>query len=310
MRYLFYFLQESSVKSGGAVRLEKHESFTTQLLYWELTRYRGTPRGHSILCGRAEEGGPVVVHKYSARGKLLYTWEVNPCPDRRPRAHSVLEVQKQILINNTGSFSLILLPDNQAGSEQAVFTDPTKKIKPQDICTGPGHSILAVNAIPNSKSVWHFGWEGDKLVFKKKIPIQTDFPPHIIYDKENDLLIVSDYTEKEIWAYKLETHNEVWRYGDKNKNKIKIGGVEIMPCALALDHSGRLYVADGKNARVLVLDVKTGTFRQCLDLPELGTVRDIAWSDEHFTLPGQDMLTAVHMKGSGLGITHFAILPK
>ncbi len=311
----------------GPVTLQKHGTFSTKLVNWEYTRFRATPRGLSILCGRSEARGPVVVHKYSTKGKLLSSWEVHTCPDGRPRPHSVLEVnipsqtngassmstQKQILINCTRCFGLILLHDivtDDKSTEYAVYTDERKKIKPQDICQGPGASILAVNAIPESKSVWQYVWQGEKLEFKKKIPIATDFPPHIIYDERNDLLIVSDFEEKEIWAYKMETHNVAWRFTEKNKSK-EIEKVEIMPCAMALDLAGRLYVADGKNKRVLVMDARSGKFQQCLDMSELGTVRDIAWSDQHHLYADQSMLTAVHTNSQGgLSITHFAICPK
>ncbi len=205
----------------------------------------------------------------------------------------------------------MLLPDENDSTavEQDIYTDETKNVKPQDICQGPNDSILAVNALVGSKSVCQYHWKGESMVLQKKVPIGTDFPPHIVYDKPNDLIIVSKWRgDVEIFAYELTASREIWRFGNTNSKEIE--GVQIQPCGLALDPIGRLYVADGHNSRVLVIDSATGKFQQCLNLPELGTIRDVSWGNMHVMYPDQRMLTVMHNTQQGvLGITHFAICP-
>ena len=222
----------------------------------------------------------------------------------------------------TGCFQLIeLIPSyNDSNMKEVVIhTDETRKVKPQDICIGPDGSILAVNGLAGSKSVCHYCWERENvnvaasqpnqptMVLKKKIPIEIDFPPHIAYDKLSNLVIVSKWRgDPEIFAYNLETSSEIWKFGDKNSKEIE--GVKIQPCGLAVDSIGRLYVGDGYNSRVLVIDSATGKFHQCLNLPHLGTIRDISWGNVMY--PEQHMLTVMHTTQQGvLGVTHFAICP-
>ncbi len=253
----------------------------------------------------------------------FFQQNLHECSDGRDRPHSIMDAtlptpsskvdeHKQLVMSCTRCMQLILLqPDvyDSTAEEHVIYTDHTQSVKPQDICKGPKNSILAVNALVGSKSVCHYRWKGDKMVLRRQIPIATDFPPHIVYDEQNNLVIVSKWTgDVDIFAYDLKTRRECWRFGDENRKKIE--GVEIKPCGLALDPIGRLYVADGSNSRVLVIDSATGKFHQCLNLPHLGTIRDISWGDMHAMYPEQRMLTVMHTtQQEVLGVTHFAICP-
>ena len=53
----------------------------------------------------------------------------------------------------------------------------------------------------------------------------------------------------------------------------------IDPQGICSDSSGRLFIADGKNQRILVLDGSTGLGLQALELSELGTILDVIWCD-------------------------------
>ena len=295
----------------GRVRLEKHSSFQTELSIWDDTRFRGTSDGQTIFCGKSLRDGSHVVQGYSSGGKLQYSWPVHTCADGKTGPHSILNVgDHHIVMSCTRCSNLIQWEPNEfndTATERAIFTDETRSMKPHDICRGPNNSILAVNDLVSSKSVSHYRWKGDNLALQKKVQIGTDYPPYVIYDEKNNLIIVSNWRqESDIWAYNLQTSDQIWRFGVKN-GKV-IDGIQIQPCGLALDPVGRLYVADGNNSRVLVADVKTGKFQQCIGLPDLGIIRDISWGNQHFMYPNQHMLTVMHTTHKGmLGVKHFAI---
>ena len=59
---------------------------------------------------------------------------------------------------------------------------------------------------------------------------------------------------------------------------------------------------------LILLYVQMTARNQCLNLPHLGTIRDISWGNVMY--PEQHMLTVMHTTQQGvLGVTHFAICP-
>ena len=58
----------------------------------------------------------------------------------------------------------------------------------------------------------------------------------------------------------------------------EVDGVAIEPHGMCADNTGRLFVADGSNSRILVLNSQTGSLVQLIHLHNLGHIYELGIS--------------------------------
>ncbi len=161
-----------------------------------------------------------------------------------------------------------------------VYSAPSKRgPAPRDMCHGPNNTILAEDATDEGSSSvaeLHFTSE-DNLTLLRLIPVQGDegYIWAVLYAEttQGPLLFTTHGREEAIRATHLQSGRTQWQV------KGKVDGKKYDPQGLC-HGAGRLYVADGWNKRILVLDAATRAFIQSIELPQTRVVWNVAWSEQ------------------------------
>ena len=230
-----------------------------------------------MLRGKTSEDATPILHHYSHQGELINTWPALPCPEKHGGYNNfLLEIfidSKQYLAVSCYHYkckeiSLYSLP---SGDVQSVYKGKPgeETVKPQAMCLGPDNTILANDLSGDGKSVGHFRWNGNELVIMKTIATEIKYPYSVHYSEGRvftcqwlgQVICAVDYTSGEtLWKVQGEIH-----------------GKPCDPHGMCSDTQGRLYVADGNNERVLVLQASTGLIIQAIDMEGVGAILSIAW---------------------------------
>ncbi len=144
---------------------------------------------------------------------------------------------------------------------QRAYSGSSSSMKLHAMCSGPVEGSLLV-ADDKSQAVIQLQWdEGQKQlkeVRREQLPGSNVL--HMCYMAHTDLLILSG-GGRYMQAVKLQAgagQAPVWQLQGK------VLGKEIKPRSVSCDSEGRVYVADGNNSRVLLLDGSTGEVIQQL----------------------------------------------
>ncbi len=163
-------------------------------------------------------------------------------------------------------------------SIRSVYSDPSRRgPKPGRMCHGPNNTILVCDATERSSSVAVFTFTSENtLTLSRLIPVQggSRYVIAVCYAEttQGPLLFTSHEEEDAICATHLQS-------GHKWQVKGQVDGKPCDPYGLC-HGAGRLYVADGDNKRILVLDAATGDFIQSIELPQTVWVHNVAWSEQ------------------------------
>ncbi len=232
-----------------------------------------------MLCGKTSEDATPVIHHYSYQGELINTWPALPCSEEHYEYNNfLLEIffdskqypATQCSHDECEEISLYSLP---SGDVRSVYKGKPgdKAVKPWAMCIGPDNSVLAIDRGGDGKSIAQFTWNGNELVLTKTIPAEIYLPYSVHYSEgrvftcrwDKRVICAVDYTSGEtLWKVQGEVH-----------------GKSCEPVDMCTDTQGRLYVADGRNRRVLVLEASTGRFIQEIDMKGLGSIYNVAWSE-------------------------------
>lgn len=110
---------------------------------------------------------------------------------------------------------------------------------------------------------------------------QFDLPGGLVVD-DKETIYVADSLNYRVQAIDAKTGKAKWIYGEPlpPKEAIKFRGPKRkfgLPASVALDERGRLYVVDGTNSEIVVLDAKTGKY--------IKTIGEIGHADGLFYYP-------------------------
>ena len=140
------------------------------------------------------------------------------------------------------------------------------------ICPGPKGTLLVAGHYQSLLQL-----QLDEKARKLHLVRQVQLLPfgkieHMCYVAKNDLVILSSYCR--ITAVKLDTGAKeakpVWQLMGL------VNGRQIDPQGITSDGKGRVFVADGDNSRILVLEASSGEVLQILlDDKHLGKVFDV-----------------------------------
>ncbi len=110
---------------------------------------------------------------------------------------------------------------------------------------------------------------------------QFDLPGGLVVD-DNEIIYVADSLNYRVQAIDAKTGKAKWIYGKPlpPEEAIMFRGPERkfgLPASITLDERGRLYVVDGTNSEIVVLDAKTGKL--------IKTIGEIGHQDGRFYYP-------------------------
>ncbi len=261
----------------AAVAATRVSGFTTQLVGWPCTRFCALRDGGVVLCGKTSEDATPILHHYSQQGELINTWLALPCSKEHEEFNNfLLEIfidSKQYLATQCchyecAEISLYSLP---SGDVQSVYKGKPgeETVKPWAMCLGPDNTILATDWSGDGKSVAQFTWNGTQLVMMKTIPTEIEYPFSVHYSEGR--VFTCDWDEQVIWAVDYTSGETLW------KVQGEVHGKPCNPHNMCSDTQGGLYVADGRNKRVLVLQASTGVVIQEIDMEGLGLIAGVAW---------------------------------
>ncbi len=186
-------------------------------------------------------------------------------------------------------------------SFRSVYSDPSRRgPEPGRMCHGPNNTILVCDYTAWSRSVAEFHFTSENtLTLSRLIPVQggSRWICAVCYAEttQGPLLFTCHWGEHAIRATHLQSGHTQWQV------KGQVDGKQCDPRGLC-HGAGRLYVADGFNKRILVLDAAKGDFIQSIELPQTVCVVNVAWSEQ------QPHLVVLHDKDShSHNISYFTI---
>ncbi len=233
--------------------------------------------GSIVLSGKKYATSSVELFWYDRSGDLLKTAPAPEC-GHVDMGHNLLEV-------NIRGFNYIAVACDAPNCGQISLYNPNTKntaltyrarnedqFCPGAMTHGPHHTIVAVNNRPGSHSLTVLDIANPEITLKQHIPCTIDVPNSIVLTREG-LVIASKCTDNIVSATSLSSGQMAWVTGRE-----PIAGKLCEPCGLALDQDGRLFIADGNNSRIVILEASTGAWLQTLMMPGLGKIIDISWN--------------------------------
>ena len=141
-----------------------------------------------------------------------------------------------------------------------------KECEPLRMCKGPEGSVFVID---EQGELLQLKWKEEKEELKLVHRIQTGVS-HAwgMWEDSNILVITSDNNIK---AINPVTGSVVWKFTEGMKSK------ELEPWGVCCDLDGRIYVADGSNERLLILDMATGKLIQTLSDAGSGGMWRVYW---------------------------------
>ena len=142
--------------------------------------------------------------------------------------------------------------------------------KPRDFCKGPNGSLLVFDY---EGRLLQFSWNEEKheLILVRTISTRSRKVQKICYVEKSDIVVFvhgKDYMA----AHDHNTDTNIWNTGILASKDPDFRGISC-------DLDGRIFVADGKNARLLVLRGQNGRVLQvALDSLDIGGIWDVCWS--------------------------------
>ena len=239
---------------------------------------------HTVaVWGKLTEQSSCGVHVYDVQGRLQSSPKLpHDCDDNYHHCHGLLEVtlnSHRYLAISCEDRREIWLYSFTTRSFRLVYSDPSKRgAGPGYMCHGPNNTILTRDWTAGSRSVaeLHFTNE-NTLTLSRLISVQGDKNDICAVcsaeTTQGPLLFTTHPDKHAIRASHLQSGHTQWQV------KGPVDGKKCYPQGLC-HGAGRLYVADGPNARILVLDAATGAFIQSIELTQTWWVWDVAWSEQ------------------------------
>ncbi len=228
---------------------------------------------------------------YNTSGDIVETHPSPHCCDHLITARGLKQIENMIIININGSdcffiscsFCGIFLFQPKNGATSKVWeTDRESKVQPTSLCKGPDNILISPSRYKPVQIILLFQFTKDHTLTLKD---QIEFPDYqkskyrsfVHCDTESypDGLVIMAFAERDYFMYSMSAlcfrdRKIVW------KLPTQVGGMVCDPRDVTSDHTGRIYVADGLNRRVLILHALDGQVLQVVDL-DIYAVGMIAW---------------------------------
>ena len=169
------------------------------------------------------------------------------------------------MIEACSSCGVIQRYDIQTSESKITY----KKCKPLCICKGPRSSLFV---LAQEGDLLQLGRKQNESEMKliRRIDTKEKLINHMCYIENSHLLVLT--TDKQIQAINPENGLVIWKFTqDVDKKKLNPNGLCFSP-------NGQIFVADGWNERLIVLNGETGELIQVmLKDEETGWIYDVFW---------------------------------
>ncbi len=279
------------------MRLELQETHDTGLAYWKRTRFTVLPSGTVVMWGKDSETGYVGLRCFTKsatdwkRSKMVYRFchhEDSVC------AQGVRVEKKERLAVSCRDCRTIKLLDLDTGHYTTSFH--TDKYLPGMMCLGEEGQMYVVNAVKGNTLILQLNCSTADFILNKALQSDLETYHSICYVPTHRLTVITDHTAGVVKAVSCDNGEVVWELNGQ------VAGVQCEPHGMvfAPDYNA-LFVADGSNKRILVLDPWDGSLRQVLPLDQLGSIWELC-------LLNNQLVVHHHSQGRE-EISHLSILP-
>ncbi len=258
--------------SGAKVSATEMRSFPSGLEEWNRTQFCASNDGGIYMSGKSNMKW--IIQKRNQSGDIM--WKTNWFNlDRPSKPCGLQEIQLA---------SKKYLAASLAAAHKVVLYDPNPSINSESTITAFSHEHLSFNQMcllpPNTLLVL----AADRANPSKKIFFLTatkSKEPSLFAARNMETYMVEAYGICVVPSSKGPFHNLIIVTAWQRPGCIKafsaesgevvwersgeIAGVQCNPHGVCADRRGHVYIADGKNRRVLVLDAETGWCNKCLN---------------------------------------------
>ena len=298
--------------SGAKVTATEINSFTSGFDEWNRTQFCTSDDGSVFMSGKVSKNWKI--SQFDLSGNQVWETESLHIDNRSTPKPCGLQVvylgTKQFLASSSASHHNILLYDTSIQKPEAIVAYSDQKMHFNQMGNLPPNTLLALCAEQNKERKLMY------LMQKKCAGMEMMDKTHIMETHMEDtygicvvstnltrdgvlIILTSWKTECSVKAFKLDGQL-VW------KESGVLGGISINPHGVCADRRGHIYIADGKNKRVIVLNAEDGKYIQTLLTNEqhgIGLVYSVGWSE----LNDQRFLIVNHKCDKRQQITTFKI---
>ncbi len=248
----------------------KNSSYDTGLKEWKNTSFCVLSNRDIVFIGQqtpsmstASADPTQTINIYSA-GQLKRSY-VPPCLHNLLRLQQLAIGTKDYIAISCSDCQIIHLYDYSTFSVVSSY----KMESPHAMCLGPKDTLFVVKRVAGSREV--VGLDISTTQFSEKFSIKTNmqfiiYMCYLDFEYPDGTLVLTDWESNTICAININTHNIIWNI------KGEIDGKLIYPHEVVATQTGEVIVADGNNARLIVLDGHTGELINTQDLDECDLV--------------------------------------
>ncbi len=287
-------------------RLKKASSFSVHPCPYSTYGFCVSRDGDEVFLYAMPESASRGIQRYNKTGELLNTWEekcgfslvqhiLHLSIDNTSyialscwgcRSIRLCNMKSTPLLNINSMFLQLNTADLQLNTH-TTDSDPITayrdskedQVRPGAMCHGPDNTILVGNWREGREEVLMYDVTSTQFTLKDRFPVHAwkQFDIHYMETAQHGGIIVvctvGKPNQKVIKAYSIVTKKVVW--------KTEIGEIHwrvFEPAVMCSDpDTGALYVGDGMNGRLIVIDSNTGEVIQSIQLPGVTHTEGIAW---------------------------------
>ena len=298
--------------SGASVTAVESNNFFSGFDEWNRTQFCSSDGGFIFMSGKA--GNLWRVCQFDLSGKQIWETEPEELEDKTvPKPCGIQFVNlgsKQYLASSSASRHNILFYDINTQRPRPIVGYADLKLHFNQMCILPPSTLLTVCAEQNrERKVVYLRQSATSkpYIMQKTFTMETQMEDaYGIYVVSTNLtaggnLIILTSWKKEgsIKAFKLDG-DLAWECSGIQ------GGLPVNPHGVCADRRGHVYIADGRNKRVFVLNAEDGRWIQTLltnDQHGIGLVYSVGWSE----MRDQRFLIVNHKSSGQQQITTFKI---
>ena len=261
-------LLEQAIYLQATRQLEMHHKVTCNqdLVYWDRSRSCIMGNGDAIIYGKTSDDSPAEFHVYNAQGQKIKIFK--PFCEHEHDVYLLANLIGGIeyLMVSCADCHKIRLYNMDTVTITEAWHDP--RCKPGPMCHGPQDRVCAVDIVKGRPVII---LDSTSILFYLKYTVHTQMEGHhsISCVPTADLLLITDHSPGIIRAVSFFTDKLIWQV---------TGEVDGLPCdPHGLVYSSQhdmVFVCDGLNRRILILEPMSGECVQTIDLSQHVTV---AW---------------------------------
>ena len=297
--------------SGASVTATESNNFTSGFDEWIRTQFCASDGGFIFMSGKT--GNVWKICQFDLSGKKIWETESVDLEDKTiPKACGIQLINlgsKQFLASSSAARHNILFYDVNTPKPTSIIGYADKKLHFNQMCILPPSTLLTLCAEQNKeRKVLYLRQSATpkSYVMQKTFAMETHMEDaYGIYvastnlTATGNLIILTSWKKGSVKAFNLS--------GDLAWEATGIlGGLPCNPHGVCADRRGHVYLADGRNKRVIVLNAEDGRFIQTLitnDQHGIGLVYSVGWSE----MRDQRFLIVNHKSDRQQQITTFKI---